>query len=436
MENDIKIMDGKAAITRCKNSNIWQMRMWISREKKYYRVTTGTRNKEQAIEFAQTETAKLIYRSESKKEKIFGITVNEGITEFLDWKSRQVATKQIVPQRLQTIISHLAHFEKYLDGQFKVNQIPKTILRNNIINGVEKNYVEYRAEKKASYTTIKNEMSTIGMLFKYWIEEKDYMEMKAILKPIINSTLIHGGTTANVRRQTFTETEYNKFTGAMRSYVAKGCKQEILKTTRNHVCNYSDYYKRELARRYLLFASNTGLRSGEIRQLKWENVKFSKVQEGGHNTEHRIMAEVEVLPQTSKVRKGRTFFVDAEQLIKWKKVCKHTNGFIFSIDGNYEYKRQNINEAFKHILKMSTIDKKRQDDLVPYSLRHYHITREVKRGNGFDALSVQCGTSIRHIESTYLHVDKQMMLETAMKKFNADKQRYKPIPLNEIIRQD
>ena len=84
---------------------------------------------------------------------------------------------------------------------------------------------------------------------------------------------------------------------------------------------------------------------------------------------------------------------------------------------------------------MSTIDKKRQKDLVPYSLRHYHITREVKRGNGFDALSVQCGTSIRHIESTYLHVDKQMMLETAMKKFNADKQRYKPIPFKEIIGQ-
>ena len=73
------------------------------------------------------------------KEKIFGITVSEGITEFLDWKGRQIDTKQIVPQRLQTIISHLAHFEKYLDGQFKVNDIPKTILRNNIINGVEKN---------------------------------------------------------------------------------------------------------------------------------------------------------------------------------------------------------------------------------------------------------------------------------------------------------
>ena len=79
---------------------------------------------------------------------------------------------------------------------------------------------------------------------------------------------------------------------------------------------------------------------------------------------------------------------------------------------------------------MSTIDKEWLKALVPYSLRHYHITREVKRGNNFDKLSVQCGTSIRHIENTYLHVDKQMMLETAMKKFNADNQRYKPIPIS------
>ena len=84
MKNEIPIMDGIAKIKRCKSSNIWQFIMWIKKEKKYYRATTGTRNTEQAIEFAQTETAKLIYRSETKKEKIFGITVSEGITEFLD----------------------------------------------------------------------------------------------------------------------------------------------------------------------------------------------------------------------------------------------------------------------------------------------------------------------------------------------------------------
>ena len=82
MENEIKIMDGLAKIKRCKNSNIWQFIMWIKKEK-YYRATTGTRNKEQAIEFAQIETAKLIYRCETKKEKIFGITVSEGIAEYV-----------------------------------------------------------------------------------------------------------------------------------------------------------------------------------------------------------------------------------------------------------------------------------------------------------------------------------------------------------------
>ena len=50
MENEIKIMDGLAKIKRCKNSNIWQFIMWIKKEKQYYRLTTGTRNKEQAIE--------------------------------------------------------------------------------------------------------------------------------------------------------------------------------------------------------------------------------------------------------------------------------------------------------------------------------------------------------------------------------------------------
>ena len=46
MENEIKIMDGLAKIKRCKSSNIWQFSMWIKKEKKYYRATIGTHNKE------------------------------------------------------------------------------------------------------------------------------------------------------------------------------------------------------------------------------------------------------------------------------------------------------------------------------------------------------------------------------------------------------
>lgn len=82
MKNKIPIMDGMAKIKRCKSSKIWQFSMWIKKEKKYYRATTGTRNNEQAIEIAQTETAKLIYRSETKKEKILELQLVRGLQSF------------------------------------------------------------------------------------------------------------------------------------------------------------------------------------------------------------------------------------------------------------------------------------------------------------------------------------------------------------------
>ena len=46
MKNEIPIMDSIAKIKRYKSSKIWQFSMWIKKEKKYYRATTGTRTTE------------------------------------------------------------------------------------------------------------------------------------------------------------------------------------------------------------------------------------------------------------------------------------------------------------------------------------------------------------------------------------------------------
>ena len=67
------------------------------------------------------------------------------------------------------------------------------------------------------------------------------------------------------------------------------------------------------------------------------------------------MTEVDVLPETIKGGKGRIICFVSTDLLELKEVCKHTTRFIFSIDGNNDYKRQNINEAFKKLLDMSTI---------------------------------------------------------------------------------
>ena len=48
--------------------------------------------------------------------------------------------------------------------------------------------------------------------------------MTTILKHKIKKILIHAIITANQRRQTFTESEHNKFTSAMINYIAKDSK--------------------------------------------------------------------------------------------------------------------------------------------------------------------------------------------------------------------
>ena len=46
-------------------------------------------------------------------------------------------------------------------------------------------------------------------------------------------------------------------------------------------------FDRQLARHYFLFAANSGMRSGELRKLKWEDVEVT-TEGGGNQTEERL----------------------------------------------------------------------------------------------------------------------------------------------------
>ena len=100
-----------------------------------------------------------------------------------------------------------------------------------------------------------------------------------------------------IRRETFTIDEYNVFTNAMRSYTAKKNTKHLTK---------NEIFERQMIRHYFLFSANCGLRSGEIRQLKWHNVSTYK-----DITKRRVegtFANVLVEKMTSKVRKARRVF--------------------------------------------------------------------------------------------------------------------------------
>ena len=87
-------------------------------------------------------------------------------------------------------------------------------------------------------------------------------------------------------------------------------------------------------------------------------------------------------------------------------------GVVFSMDGG-EYSRSNTHKHFRRILKLTDIEMERQKQLVPYSLRHFMITERVKSGLSFNQIAVMCGTSVRQIENTYLHLNEEMMRTSA-----------------------
>ena len=56
-------------------------------------------------------------------------------------------------------------------------------------------------------------------------------------------------------------------------------------------------------------------------------------------------------------------------------------------------------------------------DLVPYSLRHFCITQRVMARCRFEDVAFMCGTSIKQIESTYYHLNEEMMKRTAVARY-------------------
>ena len=209
----------------------------------------------------------------------------------------------------------------------------------------------------------------------------------------------------------------------MRSYKSK---------LKNRITD-DEYVQRQLFRHWCLFAANSGLRNGEQRQLKWEDVKIEKEAEGKIH-----LVEVVVGRMTSKVRRGRTFYTQgAEYLQRWKKIQKDygisTKGLVFSTDGENEWESWRLHKHWRQLLSLTDIDEEKRLRLVPYSLRHLAITNYVLSGNSLTDVAFTCGTSVRLIESVYYHLRTEKMRSVATKRFVRRKGKIYPLGAKTLI---
>ena len=406
MTEKIKILGSKAEIFQNK-FGVWQFRFYVKQAKK--NIYKSLRTKEKSIAIERGEDLYIEIRNDIKKGKSFtAISIKEGVKQYLEHRQKEVGLGDvgIVEGRFHTITSHLNHYLNFVNKDTKVADLTMNTLLEFEVEGEQLSYFVFRKRQNAADSTIRNEMATINACQRYLYEIKQVASVPRFSLPKMPKRK-YDTNEELVRRQTFERDEYESFFKAMRSYVAK----------KKNALSDEEYLEREVVRHWVLFAANSGCRSGELRQLKWADVSVEV--EGGGNQKEIKLAKVLIRKETTKVRMPRTLYCrGGEYIERWKSILrkydKKAEGYVFSVEGDTQYPRTNFHRHWKRIMLLTDIPKNRQNELVPYSLRHYMITQRVMSGCKFSDIAYMCGTSVKQIEATYYHLNEEMMKTTAL----------------------
>ncbi len=150
----------EAEVLRTKASgDIYQFRMWVSKERKYVRQSLKTDNLQVALQLAKNKALKTIGVIESGK-RVFGINVGELIDLFLAEKRKDVENKYITQGRWLIIRTYLKHFASFIGNNTSVGSLDAQCCYD---------YAEWRRKQNggAKDVTIKNEKATINAMMKY-----------------------------------------------------------------------------------------------------------------------------------------------------------------------------------------------------------------------------------------------------------------------------
>jgi hypothetical protein len=104
------VLGGKATVLRTTQSGKrYQLRMWVSSENRYMRKSLRTENLTEAKQRAEQTVIETLAQVQNGK-KIFGLTIQQLVIEYLQWRKEDVETKNITAGRHVTLSSQLKHF--------------------------------------------------------------------------------------------------------------------------------------------------------------------------------------------------------------------------------------------------------------------------------------------------------------------------------------
>jgi integrase len=414
-----------------KRGDYWQMRMWLQKEKKYARFSLRTRNRDTAIDKAKKQYHELM-TMELSGRSYFSLTTKQGVELYLEQRQKDVAAGIIVSGRHKTIATHLQHWLKFIGKDTKLKELSRTDCENYFH---ERHQTKKRTEVKISQSTIVNEQSTINAMMS-WLFRKNEAQIDAFdfkkLKAIDTGDLA-------LKRPVFTKEELASIDHILRLYVKEPADDK----------NDKNNATKAICGHFLAMSMLTGMRRGELLQLKWKNISAQNSQyEVRVRTGKRIegLFHITVPGAISKVRRTRQFMYTDEWFMfdllyaaakrinfpslpakqpqgflhaNFQKLQKELgNDLIFSIDGETQITPRAIYVHFENVLERADIADVIERGIVPYSFRHSFITHKVNSGLDMVSVAEMCGTSVAQIEKTYYRTTLEKMKANALSDYN------------------
>jgi integrase len=371
----------------------WFFCVYLREEKRQYRISLKTTDRQQAKRKAEDVLIELLGRIRGG-EKILSPSLGDVLRDYRKEQERLVAEGQIAKNTVRLQAYRINLGVEFLATLYSAGQSTKiTVIDGEVFNG----YLAWRRAKRASkgpdmtirLDVVRDELLCIRKVFHYAHDQKLCSERSI---PTWNFKVEKEGP----KRRRVTKDHYTAFLNCIKKW--KGTADSP-----------KEKYHREMLFHFILVVSNTGLRTGELLGLKNRDVEIR---------EQANECVITVRPETSKVRRGRHITVNQSfgghptrtkginYLIRWLEkfqIHKDRNDYVFSPhdDGG-----KLARDVYYHSYKKLRVDLKEieLDWFDTYHCRHFWITNRLYAGEPIHLVARAAGTSTDEIEKTYSHV--------------------------------
>tara|TARA_B100001093_G_scaffold519458_1_gene608579 strand:+ start:25 stop:1245 length:1221 start_codon:yes stop_codon:yes gene_type:complete len=364
----------------------YYVRLKIPNSSKYKTISTKTTDRNESIRVSMD-----LYDQYYHKVKMGGSVISFSYKDVFNEWSKQRQNQYKSGRNNDRTIEYVGLYSVDYFGKFQIDKIkPK-----DFYEYFDWRRVNYK-KKKPSDDTLNRERTSILSLFKYSYQRGYITEPLSI--PKIKTKGIN-------RRPTFTMSEWNKITKGMRKWVEEGRR-------------LGKWRDRFITQQYILIMSNCGVRVGEMRDLKWDDISSVTTDEGIQLV-FRVSGKVGerdvVLNPSSDVYVKRLYDLRKSEL---DGMDPPPNEYVFlSRKTNKPY--TTFKTSFNSVLKYCGVPTEKNGmNRTIYSLRHFYGTQRLKGDINPYHLSKQMGTSVEMIEKYYGHILTKDVIDSVRKSSN------------------